>query len=217
MASMRPPEFTGGNDRGPVSRSPFLTASMRPPEFTGGNVGVDSWQASGRGRSTSFNEAAGIHRRKRAKVAGSSRRKWILNASMRPPEFTGGNRGPISPATTTAADRFNEAAGIHRRKRQLRWVGLGAREVRSEAGFNEAAGIHRRKREIAYRPPSSPAARNASMRPPEFTGGNAAGSLQRLKPRTFRACFNEAAGIHRRKQRSVGDRCPQAQRSWLLQ
>ena len=36
---MRPPEFTGGNERGKhviVERS--LIASMRPPEFTGGNL-----------------------------------------------------------------------------------------------------------------------------------------------------------------------------------
>ena len=36
-------------------------------------------------------------------------------ASMRPPEFTGGNlRPPRRPSTTSR--RFNEAAGIHRRK-----------------------------------------------------------------------------------------------------
>ena len=40
-ASMRPPEFTGGNgaeEIGPLSASDL--ASMRPPEFTGGNVGA---------------------------------------------------------------------------------------------------------------------------------------------------------------------------------
>ena len=37
----------------------------------------------------------------------------------------------------------------------------------------------------------------ASMRPPEFTGGNRrAPSILRRRPR---CCFNEAAGIHRRK------------------
>ena len=35
--------------------------------------------------------------------------------------------------------------------------------------FNEAAGIHRRKRMASY---VSDATLNASMRPPEFTGGN---------------------------------------------
>ena len=62
---------------------------------------------------------------------------------------------------------FNEAAGIHRRKREP----IGPISPRSQTSFNEAAGIHRRKLdggavvflEDAY----------ASMRPPEFTGGNA--------------------------------------------
>ena len=35
---------------------------MRPPEFTGGNVPTDRLTGTHR---TSFNEAAGIHRRKR--------------------------------------------------------------------------------------------------------------------------------------------------------
>ena len=38
---------------------------------------------------------------------------------MRPPEFTGGNRPQRSSATSTSSG-FNEAAGIHRRKRQPR-------------------------------------------------------------------------------------------------
>ena len=63
VASMRPPEFTGGNGWGRTEyrRSP-QTASMRPPEFTGGNE-------------------------------HSTRRKQVREsvASMRPPEFTGGN------------------------------------------------------------------------------------------------------------------------------
>ena len=39
-ASMRPPEFTGGNRRrGEASeRNALRLASMRPPEFTGGNL-----------------------------------------------------------------------------------------------------------------------------------------------------------------------------------
>ena len=46
-------------------------------------------------------------------------------------------------------------------------------------------------------PPRSSIA--ASMRPPEFTGGN--NCTSRHEPRTVVAgrCFNEAAGIHRRK------------------
>ena len=61
--------------------------------------------------------------------------------------------------------------------------------------FNEAAGIHRRKpkahRNAAYN------AMAASMRPPEFTGGNEPASSAKI-PRE--ASFNEAAGIHRRKR-----------------
>ena len=60
---------------------------------------------------------------------------------MRPPEFTGGN-----PATRTCRcawrPRFNEAAGIHRRKLLDGHI-AGPAETDS---FNEAAGIHRRKR-----------------------------------------------------------------------
>ena len=36
-ASMRPPEFTGGNLRRRPTARGTSTASMRPPEFTGGN------------------------------------------------------------------------------------------------------------------------------------------------------------------------------------
>ena len=61
-ASMRPPEFTGGNAAAaPGLPAPGPRASMRPPEFTGGN-GLQSSALSAVARS--FNEAAGIHRRK---------------------------------------------------------------------------------------------------------------------------------------------------------
>ena len=85
---------------------------MRPPEFTGGNdrIGLeDRTQQTAR-----FNEAAGIHRRKRASGSGQA---------------LGDRQG------------FNEAAGIHRRK-------PAQHDVRAATGlfrFNEAAGIHRRK------------------------------------------------------------------------
>ena len=62
-------------------------ASMRPPEFTGGN-GCRS-RASTSSSTTGFNEAAGIHRRKPSFVAVDATREFF--ASMRPPEFTGGN------------------------------------------------------------------------------------------------------------------------------
>ena len=115
-----------------------------------------------------FNEAAGIHRRK--------------------PSMTGVCRRP-------ARKRFNEAAGIHRRKHRPQVM---QRWHRSSTGFNEAAGIHRRKparssmlmacrRRVRFNeaagihrrkhpPPlihDSPPVMIASMRPPEFTGGNA--------------------------------------------
>ena len=88
---------------------------MRPPEFTGGNRG-----------------------RPRLSRAG-------LGASMRPPEFTGGNwvwGTEIAGCAWRA--RFNEAAGIHRRKPTA-----------------ITGGVFR--------------AHSASMRPPEFTGGNVGG------------------------------------------
>ena len=63
---------------------------------------------------------------------------------------------------------FNEAAGIHRRKRRICLDGTEWRKWR----FNEAAGIHRRKRTTgAWRSPQLEL-HDASMRPPEFTGGN---------------------------------------------
>ena len=58
---------------------------MRPPEFTGGNTARHFQNTFAE---SSFNEAAGIHRRKQVHLGA------ILDAilpSMRPPEFTGGN------------------------------------------------------------------------------------------------------------------------------
>ena len=73
---------------------------------------------------------------------------------------------------------------------------MACRTTTETPGFNEAAGIHRRKRERAIVQANPPI--NASMRPPEFTGGN----LCRRRCAGCRpAGFNEAAGIHRRKHR----------------
>ena len=107
---MRPPEFTGGNQVELLEKLQQAYASMRPPEFTGGNVGEHVVVGP---RRRCFNEAAGIHRRKRTTLPPY--RLSITIASMRPPEFTGGNLlwANIGNGTTT---RFNEAAGIHRRK-----------------------------------------------------------------------------------------------------
>ena len=61
-ASMRPPEFTGGNPTAAATKySSLLIASMRPPEFTGGNATTGVVKNV---KEISFNEAAGIHRRK---------------------------------------------------------------------------------------------------------------------------------------------------------
>ena len=111
---------------------------MRPPEFTGGN-------GPGSARSSSlhprrFNEAAGIHRRKRSPTQSNDCDSAF--ASMRPPEFTGGNTPAWIAAATSTRRCFNEAAGIHRRK------------PTDMAAMRETQD-------------------RASMRPPEFTGGNA--------------------------------------------
>ena len=148
-ASMRPPEFTGGNADGKDSGSSDgkqLDASMRPPEFTGGNApSIQSTEAD-RPLHWGFNEAAGIHRRKLAFEPSINPVLALRAASMRPPEFTGGN---------TIARAL-----------------LSRRQLRQHNRFNEAAGIHRRKRTSAATGEPSVVAPLASMRPPEFTGGN---------------------------------------------
>ena len=136
-----------------------------------------------------FNEAAGIHRRK--PTGGSGTPNPVFLASMRPPEFTGGNHRKYT-IPVVASTSFNEAAGIHRRKpctrRRVATFTLSGfneaagihrrkqiRSTRSSSNprisFNEAAGIHRRKPAAAAPQPDPDA--TASMRPPEFTGGNA--------------------------------------------
>ena len=84
---------------------------------------------------------------------------------MRPPEFTGGNTGTRSRCGRLTLG-FNEAAGIHRRKRRH----VSITSLTPCSSFNEAAGIHRRKpADTVYKGASVIV---ASMRPPEFTGGN---------------------------------------------
>ena len=135
---------------------------MRPPEFTGGNL-----------------------------ATLPARAEQQIRASMRPPEFTGGNMANVNPYCNVVNVRFNEAAGIHRRKlpvtvsssgqcasasmRPPEFTGGNVRaspkRVARYSRFNEAAGIHRRKHgDHAY---ACVEHRCASMRPPEFTGGNA--------------------------------------------
>ena len=63
-----------------------MPASMRPPEFTAETAeGYDCQVCEAKG----FNEAAGIHRRKHK--ANEEALRQADEASMRPPEFTGGN------------------------------------------------------------------------------------------------------------------------------
>ena len=163
---MRPPEFTGGNAMPDVIAPPAAwRASMRPPEFTGGNAMPDV-------------------------IAPPA--AW--RASMRPPEFTGGNRPHGPMVIQPGGHRFNEAAGIHRRKRRQR----GFARPGDGPRFNEAAGIHRRKPVIG-------AALVAAL--PSFN--EAAGIHRRKQGRALLDAlatpggFNEAAGIHRRKRCAV--------------
>ena len=134
---MRPPEFTGGNGRGPRAAT-----AHRLPGFNEA-AGIHRrklYQKKNHDykKHISFNEAAGIHRRKQVEagaIAGmrnlasmrppeftggnapviGHRNAPRVDASMRPPEFTGGNTYSGIGATCTSS-RFNEAAGIHRRK-----------------------------------------------------------------------------------------------------
>ena len=73
-----------------------------------------------------------------------------------------------------SSPRFNEAAGIHRRKPMCACVDMD----KNHRCFNEAAGIHRRKPPAEDAEPEPEAA--ASMRPPEFTGGNTALAVREL-------------------------------------
>ena len=160
---------------------------MRPPEFTGGNF---SAPRAALAHTPRFNEAAGIHRRKLS--PGNRRANRAQAASMRPPEFTGGNGARVLCADGVPVDASMRPPEF-----------TGGNEVEGElptsdsSGFNEAAGIHRRKHDRSR----SPVLRtfiDASMRPPEFTGGNQ--RTARSSARAGEFCFNEAAGIHRRKR-----------------
>ena len=62
---------------------------MRPPEFTGGNATPQETRLRCRRLLRGFNEAAGIHRRKH--LLQTLTPKCKSSASMKPPEFTGGN------------------------------------------------------------------------------------------------------------------------------
>ena len=188
QASMGPPEFTGGNPPARPGGGEPDCASMGPPEFTGGNTGS---ACTKHGCRTSFNGAAGIHRRKRtatSRSAGGGR-----GASMGPPEFTGGNRRRKHHSIPTQSGlqwgRRNSPAETTRRRAGWPWTRAGLQWGRRNspaetpapptpkplllAGFNGAAGIHRRKPAApGFLVTSGPV---ASMGPPEFTGGNGRG------------------------------------------
>ena len=111
---------------------------------------------------------------------------------MRPPEFTGGNVAGTGVGGRGRIPRFNEAAGIHRRKHAGNFL-LACRSIHASmrppeftGGNKSVKGVEVNGRVIA------------SMRPPEFTGGNS-GSVSDTTLTLL--SFNEAAGIHRRKQR----------------
>ena len=153
---------------------------MRPPEFTGGNNGGAKITGC-RDLKKSFNEAAGIHRRKHVRI-------------------------PARPWYRFSYVCFNEAAGIHRRKL---FQALTVDAPPAIGGFNEAAGIHRRKRAWQLGKPGT--SMTASMRPPEFTGGNLWIGIVALPPVESTGGFNEAAGIHRRKRSGRSRRNPRLQ------
>ena len=101
-ASMRPPEFTGGNDREWVGAVAQDLASMRPPEFTGGNAAHLHGQAVADRRASM---------RPPEFTGGNLSRSWRLpangkTASMRPPEFTGGNGAPDRAPTHLRLQAF---------------------------------------------------------------------------------------------------------------
>ena len=186
MASMGPPEFTGGNNENLQKRiSNMESASMGPPEFTGGN-----WRPAPCWASATFLLQWGRRNSPAETLRAPQPNTLRRVASMGPPEFTGGNGQPIA-IPWTRIGCFNGAAGIHRRKHAFggAWFSVAASAsmgppeftggneayerghvYRVVPSFNGAAGIHRRKLWRSAGRAASPA-----------------------------SCFNGAAGIHRRK------------------
>ena len=97
---------------------------------------------------------------------------------MRPPEFTGGNAAR-SGQRESRWPRFNEAAGIHRRKHRKRG-GLPYGTVRASMRPPEFTGGNADKAEASD---DAEDAQVASMRPPEFTGGNLGAAVPLLDRR----------------------------------
>ena len=110
---------------------------------------------------------------------------------MRPPELPGGNTRKDALDSFKMESCFNEAAGITRRKQPYRAWAFSGRSSASMRppelpGGNLAATV------------DVPHHHLASMRPPELPGGNK--SRARYRPARLSICFNEAAGITRRKR-----------------
>ena len=145
---------------------------------------------------------------------------------MRPPEFTGGNLSGSEAQNRLVRARFNEAAGIHRRKHD----GKGGRRRTNRARFNEAAGIHRRKRtrinsRLGWQMPS--ALRGVISDPLESTCARDIGGYYNpylcvcQRPGAVRAVLGGARGtgpLGRRRQRpSHDDGLPLERVEWFAQ
>ena len=182
-----------------AGRSRRLLASMGPPEFTGGNPDIAAIDCC---TIKCFNGAAGIHRRKPTFRSLTPTRISALQWGRRnSPAETRSRRAVTVPVRT----RFNGAAGIHRRKLNNNCSGWKYL-IMLQWGRRNSPAETLPTAPVPYR------ALPASMGPPEFTGGNFI--LFSCGERCSRR-FNGAAGIHRRKRRTIQnlyDRC-----HWPLQ
>ena len=110
-----------------------------------------------------FNEAAGLHQRKPFRELAKDRERII--ASMRPLVCTSGNTPRPRRSSRAAIPRFNEAAGLHQRKPDL-IAELAALGLASMRPLVCTSGNHERRAV----PPGG--VRHASMRPLVCTSGN---------------------------------------------
>ena len=162
-ASMRPGDFSPGNSQASDNFWSFARASMRPGDFSPGNPCRDD---HGRVERRGFNEAGGFLPRKPRPHGCAHLRPALARASMRPGDFSPGNRqrqhrgveqqagasmrpGDFSPGNS----RSPTSAACH------------------HAGFNEAGGFLPRKPRGAPGDHSRNRAQ-ASMRPGDFSPGN---------------------------------------------
>ena len=233
LASMGPPEFTGGNlgafHYHMTSESLQWGRRNSPAETGVGGTTVPAGSLAlqwGRRNSPAETRSLAVsaasvavtlqwgRRNSPAETRGREGRPGSRHpASMGPPEFTGGNDSVQDVSETVELvlqwGRRNSPAETRRRVRT---------RIAVRRRFNGAAGIHRRKRSERDRGPDR--CRNASMGPPEFTGGNGRCCAQSTSTTSTlqwgrrnspaETCmvfslvsgwtgFNGAAGIHRRK------------------